>query len=157
MPGGAIRPPRAVFFAYFVAVVETLIAVPVILGFARKPTYISAIAFSVMIWATAEGFGGPYTSGAADIGTAVIYAVFFIGLLALMGLHRPGPLQRGLLPRAEDLVVAEGRRGRPPRPGAARPGHPALTPGPAASPVPVVPLPRTPDQALPAEPAGRPA
>ena len=59
MPGGAIRPPRAVFFAYFVAVVETLIAVPVILGFARKPTYISAIAFSVMIWATAEGVRRP--------------------------------------------------------------------------------------------------
>jgi hypothetical protein len=38
----------------------------------------------VLIWATAEGFGGPYTSGASDIGTAVIYAVFFAGLLALM-------------------------------------------------------------------------
>jgi hypothetical protein len=43
-----------------VAVVETLIAVPVILGFARKPTYISAIASSVMIWATAEAsLSGP--------------------------------------------------------------------------------------------------
>ena len=27
--------------------------------------------------------GGPYTSGAADIGTAVIYAVMFAGPLAL--------------------------------------------------------------------------
>jgi hypothetical protein len=27
--------------------------------FARKATYISAIAFSALIWATAEGFGGP--------------------------------------------------------------------------------------------------
>ena len=72
------------FFAYLVAVVETLIAVAVILGFARKLTCISAAAFSVLIWATAEGFGGPYTSGASDIGTAIIYAVFFAGLLALM-------------------------------------------------------------------------
>jgi uncharacterized membrane protein YphA (DoxX/SURF4 family) len=79
-----LQHPHAIFFAYLVAAVETLIAVAVILGFARKLTYISAAAFSVLIWATAEGFGGPYTSGASDIGTAVIYAVFFVGLLALM-------------------------------------------------------------------------
>src|SRR5450432_1565496 len=77
------------FFAYLVAAVETLIAVAVILGFARKITYISAAAFSVLIWATAEGFGGPYTSGSADIGTAVIYAVVFLGLLGLMAYTGP--------------------------------------------------------------------
>jgi len=79
-----LQHPHAIFFAYLVAAVETLIAVAVIVGFARKLTYISAAAFSVLIWATAEGFGGPYTSGSADIGTAVIYAVFFVGLLVLM-------------------------------------------------------------------------
>jgi uncharacterized membrane protein YphA (DoxX/SURF4 family) len=77
------------FFAYAVAAAETLIAVAVILGFARKITYISAAVFSVLIWAVAEGFGGPYTSGAADIGTAVIYAVVFLGLLALMAYTGP--------------------------------------------------------------------
>jgi nitrite reductase (NO-forming) len=71
------------FFAYLVAVVETLIALALIAGFARKITYISAIVFSLLIWATAEGFGGPYTSGASDIGTAIIYAVVFAALLAL--------------------------------------------------------------------------
>jgi nitrite reductase (NO-forming) len=84
-----LQHPRAIFFAYFVAVLETLIAVAVILGFARKLTYISAIAFSLLIWATAEGFGGPYTSGSSDIGTAVIYAVLFAGLLALMAYTGP--------------------------------------------------------------------
>jgi hypothetical protein len=49
--------------------------VAVTAGFVRKVTYISAAAFSLMIWATAEGFGGPYTSGASDVGTATIYAV----------------------------------------------------------------------------------
>jgi len=78
-----LQHPRAVFFAYLVAVAETLIALALIAGFARKLTYISAAAFSVLIWATAEGFGGPYTSGAADIGTAIIYAVVFAGLLAV--------------------------------------------------------------------------
>jgi uncharacterized membrane protein YphA (DoxX/SURF4 family) len=76
-----LQHPRALFFAYLVASVETLIAVALIAGFARKLTYGAAIVFSVLIWATAEGFGGPYTSGSADIGTAVIYAVVFAALL----------------------------------------------------------------------------
>jgi nitrite reductase (NO-forming) len=78
-----VQHPDAMFFGYLVAVVETLVAVALIAGFARKITYASAAVFSVLIWATAEGFGGPYTSGASDIGTAVIYAVVFAGLLAL--------------------------------------------------------------------------
>jgi ABC transporter len=52
-------------------------------GFARKTSYITGAAFSVLIWSTAEGFGGPYTSQSNDIGTAVIYALVFISLLAL--------------------------------------------------------------------------
>ena len=75
--------PDAMVLAYLAAVIETLIAVALIIGFARKLTYLSAIAFSLLIWGTAEGFGGPYTSGASDIGTAIIYAVVFAGLLML--------------------------------------------------------------------------
>ena len=75
--------PDVMFLAYLAAVIETLIAVALVIGFARKLTYLSAIAFSLLIWGTAEGFGGPYTSGASDIGTAVIYAVVFAGLLTL--------------------------------------------------------------------------
>ena len=84
-----LQHPNAAFFAYLAAVVETLIALALIAGFARKLTYISAALFSVIIWATAEGFGGPYTSGAADIGTAVIYAVVFMGLLTLSAYAGP--------------------------------------------------------------------
>ena len=78
-----LQRPQAIFFGYLVAVVETLIALALIFGFARKLTYISAAGFSFLIWATAEGFGGPYTSGSADIGTAIIYTIVFLGLLAL--------------------------------------------------------------------------
>ena len=78
-----LQHPDAMFLAYLVAVVETLIALALIAGFARKLTYLAAIVFSLLIWATAEGFGGPYTAGAADIGTAVIYAVVFAGLVTL--------------------------------------------------------------------------
>ncbi len=75
--------PRATLFAYLVAVTETLIALALILGFARKLTYVAGIGFSLLVWATAEGFGGPYTSGASDIGTAIIYALVFASLLVL--------------------------------------------------------------------------
>ena len=81
--------PNAMPMAWLVAVIETLIAVALIAGFARKITYISAIVFSLLIWATAEGFGGPYTSGASDIGTAIIYAVVFTGLLTLSAYAGP--------------------------------------------------------------------
>lgn len=67
-----LQHPNTAFFAYLVAVAETLIAAALIFGFARKLTYLSAIGFSLLIWATAEGFAGPYTSGSADIGTAII-------------------------------------------------------------------------------------
>ena len=74
---------QVTFFWVLVATAETLIALALIFGFARKLTYGAAIVFSLLVWSTAEGFGGPYTSGASDIGTAVIYAVVFAGLLAL--------------------------------------------------------------------------
>ena len=74
---------RSVFFADLVATVETLIALALIFGIARKITYISATIFSLLIWMTAEGFGGPYTAGAADVGTGLIYALVFTCLIAL--------------------------------------------------------------------------
>ena len=78
-----LQHPRTNLFVDLVATAETLIALALIFGFARKLTYIAAAGLSLLIWATAEGFGGPYTSGSADIGTAIIYAVVFMGLLAL--------------------------------------------------------------------------
>ncbi|MDA8356137.1 MAG: DoxX family membrane protein [Actinomycetota bacterium] len=89
-----LQHPAATFFWALVATVESLIALALILGFARKLTYIGAIVFSLLIWSTAEGFGGPYTSGASDIGTAIIYAVVFAGLLALS--YYAGPARYSL-------------------------------------------------------------
>jgi nitrite reductase (NO-forming) len=140
-----LQHPRAVFFAYLVAVVETLIALALIAGFARKLTYISAATFSLLIWATAEGFGGPYTSGAADVGTALIYAVVFAGLLALSAYAGPARFSADYY--LEKKIswwwkVAEVRR------------PVAEQPAPAAAPAstPAIPRPRT---AEPAAPAGR--
>ena len=72
-------------FAVLVAIVESLVALALLLGFARRTTYLSGIVFTLFIWGVAEGFGGPYSSASTDIGAAVIYAVVFF---ALYGLER---------------------------------------------------------------------
>ena len=84
-----LQRPRVTFFAYLVATIETLIAAALILGFARKITYISGAVFSLLIWSTAEGFGGPYTAQSTDIGTAIIYALVFVALLAMAAQFGP--------------------------------------------------------------------
>ena len=45
--------------------------------------YVIGALFSLTIWGTAEGFGGPYGATSTDIGAAVMYAVVFLALLAL--------------------------------------------------------------------------
>ena len=135
-----LQHPRVTFFAYLVAFAETLIAVAVIAGFARKLSYSAAIVFSLLIWGTAEGFGGPYTSGASDIGTAVIYALVFSGLLALS--YYAGPARYSVDYYLEKKIswwwrIAEIRRPAP----AQRPAH----------------LPPVPAQRTGTEPASRPA
>src|SRR5580700_3582262 len=65
-------------FAVLTAIVESLIALALVFGFARRTTYLTATLFTLVIWSVAEGFGGPYTSGSTDIGTAIIYAIVFL-------------------------------------------------------------------------------
>jgi uncharacterized membrane protein YphA (DoxX/SURF4 family) len=75
-------------FAHGVAVAETLIAVALIFGVVGNLTNIGGILLTVVIWTTAEGFGGPYAPGSADIGSAIIYALVFVGLfLSSAGLY----------------------------------------------------------------------
>lgn len=67
-------------FAHLVAIGETAIALALILGVFSNLTYVAGLLISVVIWTTAEGFGGPYTPGATDIGAAIIYVLVFVGL-----------------------------------------------------------------------------
>ncbi len=68
------------FFVLATRLIETAIALGLLLGLARRITYGAGIVFSVLIWATAEGFGGPYTAGATNIGPALVYALVFVAL-----------------------------------------------------------------------------
>lgn len=70
-------------WAYGIATLESLIALALITGFARKTTYIVTICTGLGIWAVAEGFGGPYNSTSTDVGTACIYALVALALLVL--------------------------------------------------------------------------
>ena len=60
----ALVTPNAAIFVWATRIVETLLAVGLLAGLARKWTYILGALFSLLIWATAEGFGGPYAAGA---------------------------------------------------------------------------------------------
>lgn len=69
------------FFIYSTAIIETYIAIAVLFGFAKRFTYTIALLFSLLVWSTAEGFGGPYTAGSTDVGAAIIYALVALTLL----------------------------------------------------------------------------
>lgn len=68
------------FFAYATAVGETAIAIALIVGAFSNLTAVVGILLSIVIWTTAEGFGGPYVAGSTDIGAAIIYPLVFAGL-----------------------------------------------------------------------------
>lgn len=75
-------------FAHLVAIGETAVAVALILGVFTNLASLLGILLSLVIWSTAEGFGGPYQAGSTDIGGAVIYALVFVGLfLSSAGLY----------------------------------------------------------------------
>lgn len=75
--------PHPYIWALVTALVETLTALGLLFGFAQKTGYIIGGVFSLAIWSTAEGFGGPYTPGATDIGTSIIYFLVFVYLAAM--------------------------------------------------------------------------
>jgi uncharacterized membrane protein YphA (DoxX/SURF4 family) len=85
-------------FAYIVAVAETAIALALVLGVFINLTSVVGVLLTVVIWSTAEGFGGPYQAGSTDVGAAIIYALVFAGLfLSSAGLYYG--LDRALTPR----------------------------------------------------------
>jgi len=75
-------------FAHLIAIGETAVAIGLLFGVLSNLTNLIGILLSVIIWTTAEGFGGPYVAGSTDIGAAIIYVLVFVGLsLANAGLY----------------------------------------------------------------------
>ncbi len=69
-------------FAIIVALSETAIAIGLLFGLLTKIAMSGGIAMALVIWSTAEGFGGPYMAGSTDIGAAIIYVLVFLALWA---------------------------------------------------------------------------
>ena len=83
--------PHVGFFVWATRIVETALALALLLGFARKTTYIAGILFSLLVWSTAEGFSGPYSVGATNIGAAISYVLVFAALIVIDLRAGPGP------------------------------------------------------------------
>jgi len=83
--------PHAHLFAWLTRLLETAIALALFLGFARKLTYIVGFVFMLLVWSTAEGFGGPYTSGATNLGSAIVHALVFLALYAISRIKGTSP------------------------------------------------------------------
>lgn len=75
--------PYASILALGTAIVETFIAIALIVGFARKPVYILGALWSFGIWAVPEGFGNTSRVAYTDIGTSIVYVMVFAALWAL--------------------------------------------------------------------------
>ncbi|MEO5829771.1 MAG: multicopper oxidase domain-containing protein [Rhodanobacter sp.] len=78
-----VATPHAMLFTWLTRIIETTIALALLTGFARKTLYVVGALFSLLVWSTAEGFGGPYTVGANNMGTAITYVLIFVALIAI--------------------------------------------------------------------------
>lgn len=79
----AVVTPHADFFIWATRIIELLLALALLLGFARKTLYVAGALFSLLVWSTAEGFGGPYAIGATNMGAGIVYVLVFIALIAI--------------------------------------------------------------------------
>ncbi len=70
-------------FAWLTRIIETLIALGLLFGFARKYVYLLGGIFALLIWSIPEGFGGPYAPGATDVGAGLIYVLVFLALIEI--------------------------------------------------------------------------
>ncbi|CAM0998612.1 Copper-containing nitrite reductase [Rhodanobacter sp. Root179] len=73
--------PHVGLFVWLTRIAETTLALALIFGFARKVTCVLGLLFSLLIWSTAEGFGGPYSVGVTNIGSALSYVLIFVALI----------------------------------------------------------------------------
>ena len=73
--------PAPGLFAILTAVAETAVCLCLLLGLFQRAGFIFGAVLGLVIWAVGEGFGGPYVSGATDIGCAIMYSALFAALL----------------------------------------------------------------------------
>ncbi|CAM5537939.1 multicopper oxidase domain-containing protein [Eoetvoesiella caeni] len=80
--------PHANLFLWLTRLATTALALALLFGFARRTVYVLGALYSLLIWSTAGGFGGPYTIGASNSGVGIVYVLLFAVLIAIN--HRTG-------------------------------------------------------------------
>lgn len=74
-------------FGYIAAVSETVIVFSLLFNIGLRYIIPFGLVYNFILWTTAEGFGGPYTSttgvGGDVLGTAIIYCLIFLYLLIM--------------------------------------------------------------------------
>jgi len=82
---------QGTLIVYTVGALELALGIALVLGLLRKVAYLGGVVLSLLIWAVPEGFGGPYGagSGATDLGTGIIYAIAFFGLIVINSTYGP--------------------------------------------------------------------
>ncbi len=106
----ALERPAPLVFVYVGAITETLLAITLILGVARRLVFVGGALYALAIWCTADGFGAPYGPGATDIGPGIIYAMVFLTLLVMLehGHSSHLALDAAIVPRFPQWSVLSG-------------------------------------------------
>jgi thiosulfate dehydrogenase (quinone) large subunit len=89
-------------FGILLALAETAIAVGLLSGALTNAVCATGGTLSFVIWATGEGFGGPYGDGTTDVGASLMYVLAF-ALLAAIGAGGVWGVDRWLQPRLGPL------------------------------------------------------
>jgi uncharacterized membrane protein YphA (DoxX/SURF4 family) len=76
-------------FTWLTGILELSLGFALVAGFARKIAYFGGIILALIIWSVPEGFGGPYGPGSLVTGSADIYAISFLLLIALNATFGP--------------------------------------------------------------------
>lgn len=91
----ALVEPNPTLFLWLTRLATTALALALLLGFARRTVYVLGALYSLLIWSTAGGFGGPYTIGASNTGVSLLYVLIFAVLRCLdRARHRAQVRQR---------------------------------------------------------------
>ncbi len=63
--------------------INAVLALSLLTGVALRPLAWFGVLYNLVLWSTVGGFGGPYTAGATDPGTAIVYALVFFTILSV--------------------------------------------------------------------------
>jgi len=69
-------------------ILNGLLAASLLTGVLLRPMARLGIVYSLFLWSTVGGLGGPYQPGATDPGTAIVYALLFLAVLLVPSAER---------------------------------------------------------------------